>query len=258
LSDEVVLFATEGPVATITLNRPARRNAVDQRTRAALRAAVARLEDDPELRAGILTGAGDAAFCAGADLHEMKSGIGNRLGAAGGGFAGFVRTPRTKPIVAAVNGPALGGGFELVLACELVVSAEHATFSLPEVLRGIMAGGGGAIRLPERLPVALANEILLTGAPLTAADALRWGLANRVVPSAGLMPAALELARAACRGAPVAVASTLAVSALARRAQESASWEASDLAVERVRLTQDAREGPAAFAERREPRWSGR
>ncbi|GGL12661.1 enoyl-CoA hydratase-related protein [Nocardia jinanensis] len=253
-----VLVDIDGYVQTMTINRPDRRNAVNQDVRDGLRAALDNLERDPGLRAGIITAAGDAAFCAGADLHDMNSGKANSLGGADGGFAGFVRYPRSKPVIAAVNGPALGGGFEIVLACDLVVAAETAWFSLPEPTRGIIAGGGGALRLPQRLPTTVANELLLTGARLSAVKAYDWGLVNRVVAVDRVLSTARELAESICAAAPLAVSGTLAIAGAARKAAEAGAWEVNDAAVRAVRLTADAKEGPRAFAEKRAPQWSGR
>jgi enoyl-CoA hydratase/carnithine racemase len=244
-TESAVLVDVDGHVQTMTINRPTRRNAVNQEVR-------------DGLRAGIITAVGDAAFCAGADLRDMNAGKANSLGGADGGFAGFVRYPRSKPVVAAVNGPALGGGFEIVLACDLVVAADTAWFSLPEPTRGIIAGGGGALRLPQRLPTAVANELLLTGARLSAAEALEWGLVNRVVAPGSVLSTARAIAESICAAAPLAILGTLAVAGAARRAAEAGAWEVNDAAVRAVRLTEDAKEGPRAFAEKRTPQWSGR
>jgi crotonobetainyl-CoA hydratase len=252
----VVDVSVRNSIAVVRLDRPDRLNAVNARMRAELYDAIEQIECDPLVRVTILTGTGSRAFCAGADLEEMGQGYANRL-TARGGFAGFVRHDRAKPVIAAVNGLAYGGGFEIVLACDLVVAADHAVFALPEVKRGIVAGGGGVLRLSRALPPAVARELLLTGSPLAADQALRWGLVNRVVAPSDLISAAEELAVEITRGAPVAITATLAVSRALDRLIEGVGWLSSDQAVERVRLTSDAREGPRAFAERREPVWTG-
>lgn len=245
-------------VLLITINRPDKRNAVDSATRSALFAAIERLETSPELRVGILTGAGTAAFCAGMDLVEASSGVASRLGGVDGGFAGLTRYPRSKPLIAAVNGAALGGGFEIVLACDLVIAAEGAWFALPEPRRGIIPGGGGALRLPLHLPKAIANDVLLAGARLDAVAAERWGLVNRVVPASDLLDAALEKAREISDAAPLAISATLAVASTVNRGLEAGAWDVNDASVRFVRSTDDAKEGPRAFAEKRTPHWTGR
>jgi enoyl-CoA hydratase/carnithine racemase len=254
--ESAVGYSVVDSVATIVINRPEKLNAINRDVRASLYEAVERVEEDSTVRVAIITGAGERAFCSGADLHEMKEGAPNRM-AAPGGFAGFVRHARTKPFIAAVNGIAYGGGFEIVLACDLVVAAEHARFALPEVLRGIVAAGGGAVRLPRVVPGAIARELLLTGAPIAAAAALRWGLVNRVVAADQVLAEAHALATAICAAAPVAVAASLSIARSSEHVLEAAAWDVNDQAVERIRLTRDAREGPRAFAAKRAPVWSG-
>jgi len=256
--EPVVLTSESDGILVITINRPERRNAIDSETRALLHAAVEHLETTPELRVGIITGAGTAAFCAGLDLIEVGRGVATRLGGADGGFAGITRYPRSKPLIAAVNGAALGGGFEIVLACDLVIAAEEAWFALPEPQRGILPGGGGAVRLPLTVPRAIANDVLLAGHRLTAAEAERWGLVNRVVPAEELVAAAIEKGNAITKAAPLAVAGTMAIAGASRRALEAAAWDVNDANVRFIRTTDDAKEGPRAFAEKREPKWTGR
>ncbi|WP_236791971.1 enoyl-CoA hydratase-related protein [Amycolatopsis sp. GM8] len=255
--NEPVLVAVDGGVLTITLNRPDKRNAINQAAKALIHDAIVELETNDDLRVGVITGTGPT-FCAGMDLSESRAGIQNRLGGADGGFAGFVRYPRTKPVVAAVNGPALGGGFELVLACDLVVAVPTAWFALPEPQRGIIAGGGGALRLTQLLPRAIAREILLANGRLTAEQAERWGLLNRVVPPEALASTARELADAVCVGAPLAIAGTLAISQTIERGLEASAWDVNDAQVRGIRATEDAKEGATAFGEKRAPQWSGR
>lgn len=257
-AEPVVLVEERDGVLLITINRPDKRNAIDSATRRALADAIERLETSPELRVGVLTGAGTTAFCAGMDLVEASTGVANRLGGADGGFAGITRYPRSKPLIAAVNGAALGGGFELVLACDLVIAAEGAWFALPEPLRGIVPGGGGAVRLPLLVPKAIANDVLLAGARLDAGAAERWGLVNRVVPASDLLDAALEKAFEICKAAPLAVSATMAVAGTTFRGLEASAWDVNDASVRFIRTTDDAKEGPRAFAEKRAPRWTGR
>lgn len=256
MSDEIG-YDVDGRVATFTLNRPEQRNAVDPGLTAALGAAVARFEADPEVWVGILTGAGPN-FCAGADLKALAAGRGAELSTAAGGFAGWVRYPRTKPVIAAVRGFALAGGTELVLACDLVVAADDAAFGLPEVTRGIVAAAGGLFRLPRALPPAVARELVLTGDRLTAADAHRYGMVNRLVAAEDVPTAARALADRICRNAPVAVRASLAVLRDAVGLTEEQGWQRSLEAMEQARQSEDAKEGPRAFAEKRAPVWTGR
>jgi enoyl-CoA hydratase/carnithine racemase len=253
-----VRFELDGPVATITLERPAQRNAIDAAAAAALGAAVDRVEADPGIRVAILTGSGERAFCAGMDLKAFAAGQGPPVLAADGGFAGFTHRARTKPVVAAVNGAAFGGGCELVLSCELVVAAEHARFGLPEVTRGLFAASGGALRLPRMIPRAAALELLLTGDSIDAPAALGLGLVNRVVPAAQLLPAARELAGRIAANAPLAVRETLALATAVFSLPERQVQRLNDEAWARIAASEDAREGPRAFAEKRPARWTGR
>src|SRR5215475_3862784 len=208
---EPVRVSVEGQVLVITLDRP-KANAVDVATSRALYEAFGRLRQDPQLRAGILTGAGDRFFCAGWDLKAAAAGETIEADHGPGGFAGLTEfADLGKPVIAAVNGLAFGGGFELVLAADLVVAADHAEFALTEVTLGLVADAGGVLRLPKRLPRAVALEYLLTGRRLTAAEAEVLGLVNRVVPSRELARAALCLAESVCAAAPLAVRAVLEI-----------------------------------------------
>src|SRR5215469_2869702 len=257
-----VWTAVDGQTLIITLDRP-KANAVDVATSRALYEALDRLRSDPQLRVGILTGAGERFFCAGWDLKAAAAGEGIEADHGPGGFAGLTEFfDLGKPVIAAVNGLALGGGFELVLAADLVVAAEHAEFALTEVTLGLVADAGGLLRLPARLPRPIAVECLLTGRRIGAAQAARWGLVNRVVPAAELMPAARELAGAICASAPLAVAAALEIlrETEATSVRTGYSVLRSDaLPAYRAMLeSQDAREGARAFADRRKPHWQGR
>lgn len=253
-----VRYQLNDAVATITLDRPDDRNAVDLQVCDAMHAALEKFEADPSARVAVLTGEGPV-FCAGADLKAFNAGDGPKIAAHQGGFGGFVRFPRSKPVIAAINGHALAGGLELVLACELAVASKRALFGLPEVTVGLIAGGGGAIRLPAQLPPKVAFRMLLTGKPIDASDALQYGLVNQVVEPDEVLPSALALANEIVGAAPLGVTASLRVAraALALR-DEANAWCISDDAMEVIFATEDAREGTRAFAEKREPRWVSR
>jgi crotonobetainyl-CoA hydratase len=259
---EKVLVERRGHVLVLTINRPQARNAVDADVSLALGLAVERADADPEVRALVLTGAGDQAFCAGADLKAIARG--EPLVPAGRedwGFAGFVSHFTSKPTIAAVNGIALGGGTELVLACDLVVAVESASLGLPEVKRGLIAGAGGAFRIGRQLPPKLALELLLTGRPLPVAEAMRWGLVNRVVPAGQALAGALELAEEIAGNAPLAVQGSKRLAygvGAAGRTDERELWELTEAEIRHILTTEDALEGPTAFAEKRAPVWNAR
>jgi enoyl-CoA hydratase/carnithine racemase len=222
-----VRVSLDGPVAVVTLDRPAVRNAVDGPTTAQLCAAFDQVERSPDIRAAILTGAGDRAFCAGMDLTAFaESGLAGI--ATGYGFGGLTRRRRSTPLVAAVNGPAVGGGFELVLACDLVVAAEHAFFQFPEVTRGLFPASGGAVGIADRLPWPVAMETLLLGRRLDAPAAAAHGLVNAVVPAADLMPAALELAGRLADLPPAGLRAALTVAQAAVADGRAAAWAVND------------------------------
>jgi crotonobetainyl-CoA hydratase len=251
-----------GEVLVITLDRP-KANAIDVATSRALYAAFDRLRRDDALRVAVVTGAGDRFFSAGWDLKAAAAGEAVDADHGPGGFAGLTELfDLDKPVIAAVNGLALGGGFELALAADLLVAADHAEFALPEAGLGIIADSGGVLRLPRLLPRALANELLFTGARLTAAEAARWGLANRVVPAGDLLRTATDLAVRVAGSAPLALAAIKEIT----RATEGqgvergfATMRGGGLPRYRAMLdSADAEEGPRAFAEKRPPRWTGR
>ena len=241
-----------GRVLVITIRREHKRNAIDASVTAGLDAALNELEDDPELWCGILTG-GPKVFSAGADL---AAGTGDRTPR--GGTAGIIRRHRTKPLIAAVEGHAVGGGMEMVLCCDLVVAARTAMFGLPEVKRGLMPDIGGAFRAARMLPANVAREMLLTGDSLSAERAERLGFVNLVSDPGGALAAAIELAGRVTRNAPLAVREALAVVNAQISGDEEPSWERSDAAHARLMASQDVREGVEAFLSRRSPHWQAR
>ncbi len=259
--DDAVVVERKGAVMIITINRPEVRNAVDLAVSVAIGDALDEAEGDRGVWAVVLTGAGDKAFCAGADLKALARGersISEEPRRAAWGFAGYVNHQISKPTIAAVNGMALGGGTELVLASDLAIAAETATFGLPEVKRGIIAGAGGLFRLPAQIPPKLAMRMILTGEPITAAMALEWHLVNAVVPQGDVRDAALDLAERICANAPLAVqhSKRVAKGIINQRIEsEAAAWELSATELKTLMRSSDAQEGPKAFAEKRAPVW---
>ncbi|HLN42813.1 MAG TPA: crotonase/enoyl-CoA hydratase family protein [Acidimicrobiales bacterium] len=247
-----------GQVEILTINRPEARNAINGDVSVGMAAALDELESDAGCAVVIVTGAGDKAFSAGMDLKAFASGEGGAIMGGSGGFAGITQREFPKPIIAAVNGAALAGGCEIMLSCDLVVAADHATFGIPEAKRGLVAGAGGLIRLPKRLPIAIALELALTGDSIDAPRALQLGLVNRVVPAASLMDEALALAGVIADNAPLAVRWSKRVMVRAAGVSEEEGWKLNAEAVGAVFSSADAMEGPVAFAEKRKPNWQGK
>ncbi len=243
--------------ALVTLNRPAARNAVNADVANALEAIVDATEQDPTIRAVVLCSSHADVFCAGADLKEVSAGRGNKLATERGGFAGLVFARREKPWIAAVNGKALAGGCELVLACDMVVASARASFGLPEVLRGLVAGAGGLFRLPRALPPNIALEIITTALPIEAQRASQWGLVNRIVAPEQVIDEALLLASQIAANAPIAVRESLRVARAAFQHSEAEMRALTQEARATVMASNDFREGPLAFIEKRAPRWTG-
>lgn len=245
-------------VSLVTISRPESMNAVSARVARELEAVVVSTEADPDVWAVILTGAGERAFCAGADLKEVAAGGLSRLWTEAGGFAGFVNAPRRKVWIAAVEGMALAGGFELALACDLIVASEEAAFGLPEVTRGMLAAAGGAYRLMRALPRAVAMELLATGDRLPAKRAHSLNLVNHLAPKGAAVNVASELAQRICRNAPIAVRESLAIARQSFDLDDATLSRYSSEAQTRLMKTEDFAEGPRAFVEKRPPRWRGR
>ena len=245
-------------VALVTLRRPESRNAVNGAVALELESIVRSTEADPTVWAVVLTGAGGQAFSSGADLKEVAAGRLDTLWTRDGGFAGFVRAVRVKPWIAAVDGLALAGGFELALACDMIVASEDAAFGLPEVTRGMVAAAGGLHRLPRAIPRAVALELIATGERLKADRAVALGLVNRVVPKERTLPASLELAGTIARNAPLAVQESLVIARQALDLDDATLGQLSAEGQKRLMGSEDFREGPRAFVEKRAPRWVGR
>lgn len=240
-----------GRILVVRLDREAKRNAIDADMAEGIDAALNRLEDDPELWAGVLTGT-TSVFCAGTD---MRAGVHSTER---GGQYGIIRRHRTKPLIAAVEGAALGGGFEVVLSCDLVVASKTAEFGLPEVKRSLVPICGGLFRAPKALPRNVARELLLTGDSIDAKRAHKLGLANVVCGQGEALDEAVALAERICRNGPVAVRETMRFLASLDAPDEAHGWEETLESEDVIRTAEDTREGVAAFFEKRDPQWSGR
>jgi enoyl-CoA hydratase len=251
--DEVLVEDRDG-IRIITINRPHVRNAINLATAQALAVAGQELDERPDLSVGILTGAG-SSFCSGMDLKAFLAG--ERPTVPGRGFAGLVERPPDKPLIAAVEGAAVAGGFEIALACDLIVAADNAVFGLPEVKRGLVAAGGGLLRLPYRIPYHLAMEWALTGATIPATAAHAASLVSRLARPGTSVEVALELATAIAANGPLAVRATKTIIARSRDWEWSEAFERQAEINEPVRGSQDAREGALAFTEKRAPTWRG-
>ncbi len=238
-----------GDVLLVTIDRPRRRNAIDQESAHLLDEAMERLDHEEGIRAGILTGAG-GFFCAGTDLSVPSAPVTER-----GGSYGLVKRVRRRPLIAAVEGFALGGGMEIALACDLVVAAEDATFGLPEALRGLVANCGALFRGAEKLTPNVALELLLTGERLGAERAQQLGFVNWLTQPGQAVAGALQMAEAISRSGPDVVADVLSTIGAARRAHEESLWDLTDQAAARSHSSAEAHEGVQAFFEKREPTW---
>ena len=263
---DVVRYEADGHVAVITLNRPKALNAVNSELADAVGGYLEEAAANPEIRAIVVTGEG-RAFCAGADLKEIAAGRGvGPTQHPEWGFAGLAQHWVPKPLIAAVNGYAMGGGTEIALACDLVVASEEAAFGLPEVKRGLLAGAGGVVRLQRQIPIKLALQMALTGDAVPAAIARDWGLVNDVVPADQVLPRALALAGRIAENAPLSIQYTKTVlyqTATAGSDRNPAwnggdPWQVNAEAMSVVFGSADAIEGATAFAEKRPPAWTGK
>jgi enoyl-CoA hydratase len=253
----MVDYEQRGRVAVLTINRPEARNAVNGDVASGMEAGIDRLEEDPEVWVGIVTGTGPV-FSAGADLKAIASGQAAALNTERGGFGGIARRERTKPLIAAVDGPALAGGTEIVLSCDLVVASTNARFGIPEVKRSLVAGAGGLFRLPRVLPRNIAMELALTGDPIDAERAYQLGMVNELVEAGKAVEAAMALAERICVNAPVAVRESRRVVIESATVEDDESWKLTNKAFAVVAATEDFAEGPRAFIEKRAPEWKGR
>jgi enoyl-CoA hydratase/carnithine racemase len=245
-------------IIQVTINRPGAGNSINGAVATGICDSVRKSEADESVWVVILTGAGVRSFCGGADLKEVAAGNRQAFSTQEGGFGGLVQATRTKPWIAAVNAAAVGGGTELALACDMIVVAAEAYFALAEVKRGIVPGAGGAFRLPRAIPKAVALELLATGAPLSAQRALAFGMVNRVVPQGSVLEEAMRLASDICANAPISVRETLRVARASLDLNESELFALSQSAGDRNRLSEDYKEGPRVFLEKRAPHWKGR
>lgn len=253
----MVTYELQGHVALITIRRPEARNAVNGEVATAMEAAIDQLEDDPAAWVGVVTGEG-SVFSAGADLKAIAAGQAGALATAKGGFAGIASRVREKPLIAAVDGPALAGGCEIALSCDLIVASTAAAFGLPEVKRSLAAAAGGLFRLPRAIPRNIAMEVILTGDPLSAERAHQFGLVNTLVEPGQALAAAIELAERICVNAPLAVRASRKVVTAAATATDDELWKMSVSAMGQLMQTEDFQEGPRAFIEKRAPQWQGR
>lgn len=254
-------YELRGHVAVITINRPEARNAVNTDVAQGIEAAITNLEQDPEAWVGVLTGARTDKgwiFSAGADLKQMATDPGGMMTPLGG-FAGIVHRERSKPIIAAVDGPALAGGTEIVLACDLVVASEAAVFGVPEVKRNLVAAGGALFRLPRKIPRNIAMELILTGRlDFSAQEAHHYGMVNHLSAEGEALARAIELAEQICEAAPLAVRESRRIALETTDEPDETGWKRSNEGIVKMFGTEDFSEGLNAFIEKRAPEWKGK
>ena len=253
-AEPTVRVVQEGKLLVITLCRPGMRNAIDRATSQALADAMDRLDSDDTVTVGILTGEG-GHFCSGMDLKAFVKG--ERIELPGRGLGGIIETPPKKPVIAAVEGFALAGGFEIALACDLIVAADNAQFGLPEVKRGLMAGSGGLLRLPQRIPRQIAMQYALTGDMMSAEEARQWGLVNLLTLPGEALGEAKTLAHKIAANAPLAVSVSKQVVSDSLHWPADERWQRQNALLEFIIHSNDAKEGATAFSEKRPPLWTG-
>jgi len=253
MADEL-LRERRGHVEILTINRPEARNAINRATALAMDAAFDDCESDDDVWVVVLTGSDTKAFSAGMDLKAFATG---EFPMTANGFGGLTKRNFSKPLIAAANGSALAGGFELMISCDMVIAADHAKFGIPEAQRGLVAGAGGLIRLPKRVPLAVAYEMALTAEPIDAHRAYELGLVNRVVPGEKVLDEAVALAERIAKNAPLAVRTSKYVMKKSRELSEEECWLLNTEAFGIIGRSSDAMEGAVAFAEKREPNWQG-
>jgi enoyl-CoA hydratase len=252
-----VQYESRGRVAVLTINRPLARNAVNGEVARSMEAGIDRLEADPEVWVGVVAGNGPV-FSAGADLKVIATGGPQELITERGGFGGIAQREREKPLIAAVDGPALAGGCEIALACDLIVASRQAAFGIPEVKRSLIAAAGGLFRLPRALPRNVALELALTGDPIDAERAYALGLVNVLTEPGAALEGALALAERICANAPLAVRASRKVLLASAFAPDEVGWQLTNEQFAGLFKTEDFAEGPRAFVEKRPPSWKGR
>ncbi|VVN37115.1 enoyl-CoA hydratase/isomerase family protein [Pseudomonas fluorescens] len=253
-------FEKQGRVAVVTINRPQSMNAIDLNTHLAFQEIWPRINQDDEIHVVVLTGAGNKAFCSGADIGTFLPYLRERAlkEVDDGDFCGINRgSPTTKPIIAAINGLAYAGGLEIALACDLRIAVDYAKFALPEPRWGVIAGAGGVTRLSRVIPTALATQMVLTGEPISAERALAEGLVSELTTSENLLPRAMEIADSITKNGPLAVRASLQVIRRGADCGLDAALELERTAFRRILLSEDFKEGIAAFTEKREPAYKG-
>jgi len=255
MNDQAILTEDRDGILIITINRPDARNAVNGDVASGMAAALDRLDSEDDLRVGIVTGAG-GYFSAGMDLKAFMQGQSPYAGDRG--FAGITQRASRKPLIAAVEGFALAGGFEIALSCDLIVASREARFGIPEVKRSLVAAAGALLRLPKRIPYHLAMELALTGEPIGADRAQELGIVNRLVEPGNALETAIELAEQVVRNAPLALIASKEILQKAVDWSEEEAWAKQGEISGPVFTSEDAREGATAFAEKREPVWRGR
>jgi enoyl-CoA hydratase len=253
----MVEYEVTGNIALITINRPEARNAVNGDIASGIEAAIDKVESDDSVWAAILAGRG-TVFCAGADLKAVATGQARSISTAKGGFGGIVTRDRTKPLIAACDGPALAGGTEIALSCDLIVASTAASFGIPEVKRSLIAAAGGLFRLPRVLPRNIAMELALTGDPIDATRAYHFGLVNVLCEPGQAVAAATQLAMRITANAPLAVRASRNVMLGAAGVDDQTAWALTNSKMAEVMRSEDFSEGPRAFIEKRQPIWQGR